>query len=386
MRRIYIFFIFILFIHTAWSQPQDLSTNKPGSTYHFTVEKIIGATDVKNQYHTGTCWSFSAQSFLESELMRMGQGPINLSETWVVRNMYLDKAENYLLRQGRTQFDEGGEPHDVINTIREYGIVPQSIYPGTLSALKPDYNELLTSLKSFMSALVVEDQVSENWKGAFNGILDAYLGQIPDSFSYNGKKYTPQSFTKYLGINPDDYVEITSFTHHPFWKQYVPELADNWASASAYNIPLDDLQRVADNSLNNGYTVEWATDVSEKYFSFKNSLAIVPGKDWDQMTSGGQDSLWSYPVKEKTITQEMRQKAYETMATTDDHGMQLIGMAKDQNGSPYYIVKNSWGTERNPLKGYFFASIPYFRYKTTCIMVNKHAIPADIAQKLGISL
>ncbi|HXB13322.1 MAG TPA: C1 family peptidase [Bacteroidia bacterium] len=364
-------------------------SNAPKSKYVFTDVKENKATSVKNQNKSGTCWCFSTQSFLESELMRMGKGSIDLSEMFVVRNMYLLKAKHYMRYQGHTNFAEGGEPHDVIDAIREFGIVPKSAYLGLPSSgdSLPDMRDMDAVLKDMLDVMLKmpEGHLNPNWFEAFKGALDGFMGVPPTQFIYNGKTYDPQSFAKYLGINPDDYVEITSFTHHPFYKPFILEIPDNWANAEPYNVPLEDLHAIADNALNNGYTVEWGADVSEKYFSAKNNMALVPKVDMGNMSaySPQYDSVFLNPVAQQTITQEMRQEAFDNLSTTDDHGMQITGITKDQNGDEFYTVKNSWGS-RSYCGGYLYVSAPYFLFKTTSIMVNKNAIPADIRKKLGI--
>ena len=364
---------------------QDFTTNYSDSKYQFTIDKKLDVTPVKNQNKSGTCWSFSTSSFLESEVIRMGKPPVDLSMMWVVRNMYYEKAWNYFRRQGKAQFGEGGEPHDVINCVRKYGIVPKSVYTGENSNVdgKPVHAEMDAVLASFMKTIAERPTVTKNWSVALNGILDAYLGKKVDTFTYEGKKYTPLEYAKSLGINPDDYVELTSFTHHPFYKPFVIEISDNWDNGMVYNVPLDDMQAIADNALKTGYTIEWASDVSEKYFSFKKSIALVP-QGVDTMTDVSLQNALIEPGNEKIISQEMRQEAFDNLNTTDDHGMHIVGLAHDQNNHPYYLVKNSWGTDGNSLKGYFYCSVPYFRYKTTGIMVHKNAIPDAIAAKLGI--
>ena len=364
---------------------QDFTTNNTDSKYQFTFEKKLDVTPVKNQNKSGTCWSFSTSSFLESEIIRMGKAPVDLSMMWVVRNMYYERAVNYLRRQGKAQFAEGGEPHDVMNCVRKYGIVPKSVYTGENSSEggKPVHGEMDAVLLSFMKTIAERPAVSKNWSVALNGILDAYLGKKVDTFSVEGKKYNPLEYAKSLGINPDDYVEISSFTHHPFYKQFVLEVSDNWDNGLVYNVPLDDMQAIVDNAITKGFTVEWASDVSEQYFSFKNSIAIVP-EGVDTMKDATLQKTFLEPGIEKNITQELRQEAFDNLTTTDDHGMHLVGKAHDQNNHEFYLVKNSWGTDKNALKGYFYCSVPYLRYKTTGIMVHKNAIPDAIAAKLGI--
>lgn len=368
------------------AQAQSRS-NKTDGGYQFTVEKEIGSTSVKNQFKSSTCWVFSTESFLESEMMRMGKPQVDLSEMFVVKNTYAMKAENYVRMQGHAQFAPGGEPHDVMTIFKEKGMVPQEVYSGYYPGMdKPQHNEMDEVLKAMLDQLVKlpDGKLSPRWNAAFNGALDGYMGISPEKFNYKGKEYTPKSFAASLGINPDDYVEISSFNHHPFYEQFILEVPDNWNWSKVYNVPLDELEQIADNALKNNFSIEWASDVSEKGFSFKNGLAIVPETNYEDMNQTQKDSLFLAPIKEKTITQQLRQEAFDNQSTQDDHGMHIIGLAKDQTGKKFYMVKNSWGTEGNDLKGYFYCSAPYFRYKTTCIMVHKDAIPEAIAKKLKL--
>jgi bleomycin hydrolase len=378
------------------AQVDFYSMNKKGSNYRFSTEKQIAGTGVKSQGSTGTCWSFSMQSFLESEIMRNKKSAldknIDLAEMWTSRNAYFDKAVKYVRMQGKTSLSQGGEPHDVISMSKKYGIVPQEVYSGlSKGETKYDHSEIEGVLKAYCDALVKNlnegKKLTPNWQKGIDGILDAYFGPKPKDFEIDGKKYTPMTYAANLGVDLNDYVEISSFTHHPYYTQFVIEIPDNWSSDAVYNVTLADLEAITDNAIANNYGIEWASDVSEKYFSFKNGLAILPEKNWADMTQPERDSSFLNPVKQmKDITPEFRQEAFDNQTTQDDHGMHIVGAAKDQLGTKYYIVKNSWGTEGNDMGGYFYCSKPYFLYKTTGIMVNKKAIPKDIAKKMGISI
>lgn len=377
---------------------QDTLKNKKDGHYYFDVVKDIEANEVQNQSRTGTCWSFSALSFIESELIRTGKGKHKLSEMFIVRMAYIDKADKYVRMQGAVNFAQGGAFHDIPYVIKKYGIVPEEVYKGLNYGLENhNHSEMEAVLKGMCDAVIKNKQgkLTTAWKDAVEGVLDAYLGEMPDSFNYQGKAYTPESYAKSLGLNMDDYVTITSYTHHPFYSQFVLEVADNWAGGSVYNVHLNELIETIDNSLMKGYSVAWASDVSEKGFSFRNGLAIVPEDD-DALSMSGKDnkhfndagaerkgSQFDYPGTEKEITQKMRQDAFDNYSTTDDHGMHLTGIVKDQEGTQYYIVKNSWGT-KNDCDGYMYASVPYVKYKTMDVMVHKDAIPKQIKKELGL--
>ena len=352
--------------------------------YTFTMKKELACTPVKNQNSTSTCWCFSGISMLESELLRVGKQPYDLSEMFIVRHIYEKKAQMYARMHGSSSFSGGGEYGDLLNGIREVGLVPDAVYSGlNYGEVKHNHGEMDAALKGYMDAVIKSSKLTTAWFPGLNGILDAYLGKNPESFTSEGKTYTPATFTKELGINPDDYVLLTSFTHHPFYKQCVLELPDNWAAGSVYNLPLDELMQIIDNSVTNGYSVGWASDMSDKGFSMKQGVAIIPEKNWSEMTEDEVSKAFTGPHPEKVITQEMRQKEFDNYNTTDDHGMHIVGLATDQAGNTFFKVKNSWGIT-GKYDGFIFVSRPFIMLRTTNIMVNKNAIPAAIAKKLGI--
>ena len=311
--------------------------------YVFTVKKEMAYTPVKNQASSSTCWCFSGISFLESELLRMGKKPYDLSEMYIVRHTYEKKADMYARMHGSSTFGGGGEYGDVLNGSIEIGMVPEEVYPGlNYGETKHNHREMDAVLKGFMDAVIKGSKLTTAWPAGLNGILDAYLGKMPETFNYGGKNYTPVSFMKELGIHPEDYIILTSFTHHPFYKPFVLEIPDNWAAGSFYNIPIDELMQVIDNSLATGYTVAWASDMSDRGFSMKEGVAIIPEKNWNEMSEEEIADVFKGPHPEKVITQEMRQKEFDNYTTTDDHGMHIVGVATDQAGDTFYKVKNSW--------------------------------------------
>lgn len=391
---------------TTVAQEEEPLTNKKGSEYRFEVIADNDATEVQNQNRTGTCWSFSSLSFFESELLRMKKGKHNLSEMFIVRNAYIGKAENYLRMYGTFNFGQGGAFHDIPWVIERYGIVPEEVYQGLeYGSETHSHDEMEQMMKAMVEVLAKRPQggkLTPNWKKAIAGVADAYLGDLPDEnmedfkFTYNGQEYTPGSFSESLGWNMDDYISLTSYTHHPFYKPFVLEVQDNWAMRTGYNLPIDELMQVMEESVKNGYTFAWGADVSEKGFSFRDALAILPedestikekGKDDKFFNSAGAEKVsnaFMAPGKERIVTQEERQAAFDSQETTDDHGMHITGTLQDQNGTKYFIVKNSWGTKYNNCDGYFYASFPYARYKTMNILIHKDGIPKDIKKKLGI--
>jgi bleomycin hydrolase len=365
-------------------------TNKKGSEYKFSVVKNLDATSVQNQNMTGTCWSFSALSFFESELIRMGKGKdYNLSEMFVARKAYPMKADNYIRMHGKNNIGEGGGFPDVIQVIRQYGMVPEEVYTGKKDPKAQHYHgQLESSIISIVKSTVDEKTGKIDFDAAHSSIesvCDAFLGKVPEKFEYKGKEYTPRTYADATGIKADDYVFITSFSHHPFYSKFVLEVPDNWNWESMYNVPVNELKEIMNSAIQNGFTIAWAADVSEKEFMFKDGVALATEKPYEEMTSEEKKELSMKPQKQMTVTQEMRQKAFDNYETQDDHGMHIVGLVKDQNGTPYYVVKNSWGSDLNECGGYFFASESFVLYKTTSIMLHKKGVPAPVAKKLNIT-
>jgi bleomycin hydrolase len=351
--------------------------------YTFKTLIDIDATPVISQGRTGTCWSFSTSSFLESEIIRLTGNPMDLSEMYTVRNTYPKKAENYIFRQGKAQFSEGGLAHDVINAVKENGLVPAEVFSGLFNQEKTyNHAELEPVLKAMLDTYISNPagKLSSKWRDAVEAILDIYIGKNISSFSYSGKNYTPKSFLKETKINPDDYISITSYTHQPFYSKFILNIPDNWSNGSFYNLPLDEFINTIDNALKNGYTVALDCDVSERTFSSKDGVAIIP-----EDSSNNIKALQGvYP--EKQITQAYRQEEFENYDTTDDHLMHITGMLTDQNGTKYYKVKNSWGTDprRNANGGYIYMSESYVRLKSISILLNRQALPKNISKKLKL--
>jgi len=391
----------IILILPSLAQNVTAPVAKTEEGYKFTPVVDLKATSVKNQSATGTCWCFATTSFIESELLRTGKGDYDLSEMFIIRYNYIDRLKDNYLRRGKGNTGPGSLAHDWLRVFSEDGIVPDEVYTG-LNYGSPTHNhgELQEFINAVAAVPVQLKKESPQYYQIVNGILDTYLGKLPESFTYKGVTYTPKSFAASLGINPDDYVEITSFTHFPFYTQGILEVFDNWTMAKFYNVPLDELIQIMDYSFNNGYTVAWDGDVSESGFSRQKGYAIVPlnpAPDRGPMTdrarferepgqgpSFGTQPVTAGPGPEMNITQDIRQAGYEGFTTTDDHLMHLTGIAKDQNGTKYYKTKNSWGTDRSTFNGYWYMSESYVRAKTIYIMVNKKAIPPAIKTKLGL--
>lgn len=400
MKNLMLSLIALCLALTAGAQTAD-TTSAEG--YRFTDTKIIPTTAVKDQSRSGTCWCFSTLSFLESEILRAGGPAMHLSEMWIVRHSFMDKAEKYVRMHGTINFAEGGASHDVTEGIKAHGIVPFEVYPGlNYGTEKPDFHELSVVLKAYLDAVVKTGDksgkaLSTAWKRGFDAILDEYFGPLPETFTYEGKEYTPETFAAQLPIDLDNYIDISSFTHHSFYTQFIIEVPDNWMWGTVYNVPLDEMMQIIDHALEQGYTVSWGTDVSEKGFSRTKAIGIVPEADTESM-SGTEAERWGKltdkekeatlyefdkPGKERTITQQMRQTAFDNYETTDDHGMLIMGTATDQAGNRYYKVQNSWNV-LPPYDGFWYFSRPFVAYKTTSIMVNKQALPKEIARKLGL--
>ncbi len=370
----------------------------------FTHTKEIPITSIKNQNRAGTCWCYSTLSFIEAELLRMGKGEYDFSEMYIVYNTYMDRADKAIRTHGDASFSQGGSFYDVLYGMKTFGLVPEAemrpgvMYGDTLS----NHNELSAVTDPYVAAIAKGNhrklQMSPDgtplWRKGLEGIYDAYLGKRPEKFTYNGKEYTPKSFYESLGLNADDYVSLTSYTHHPFYEKFVLEIQDNWRWAQSYNLPIDELMQVFDNAIDNGYTIAWGSDVSEEGFT-RNGLAVMPdieksqelgGSDmarWLKMTAAEKAEAINRPMPQKWCTQEERQLAYDNWETTDDHGMLIYGKAKDQQDTEYYLVKNSWG-KAGKYEGIWYASKAFVRYKTMNIVVHKDALPKDIKKKLGL--
>ena len=375
--------------------------------YEFTTIKENPITSIKNQYRSGTCWCFSALSFVESEILRTKGYELDLSEMFVVGKSYRDRAVKYVRLDGHLNFAAGSSFGDVLHVINDYGIVPQETMPGfNYGTELPEHNELDAVLKGYVDAIKgnPNKKLSTAWLRGFDGIVEAYFGEYPETFTVDGVEYTPKSFSEHIGFNYDDYVNLSSFTHHPFYEPFIIEVCDNWRWDSAYNLPIDELMEVMYNAIENGYTIAWGSDVSEKGFT-RDGLAVLleeekakagsdqekwVGKETEKQAEkaaakkGKKEVVKPELPKEMTVTQEMRQDGYDRKTTTDDHGMHIYGLAQDQNGTKYFLVKNSWGVT-GKYNGIWYASDSFVRGKTMNIVVHKDALPEAIKAKLGIN-
>lgn len=376
------------------------ATTAFGQGYQFTEVVKVPATPVKNQASTGTCWCFATTSFMESELLRMGKGTYDLSEMFIVRQKYMNQLQDNYVRHGEGNIGQGSLSHTFKHAFDQVGIVPEEVYTGiNYDSDRHNHGEMVRYLQAIAETAVKMKKRSPQYDQLIQNLFDTYLGKLPEKFTYQGKEYTPKSFAASLGLDMDDYVELTSFTHHPYYTMFDVEVHDNWEHEKMYNLPLDELTETMDYALKNGYTVCWDGDVSEKGFSFKNGVAINPEvkKVDDYATTdrarfekldekGRLEEVYKFehPYPEVKVTPEVRQEGFEAFVTTDDHLMHLTGIANDQNGTKYYITKNSWGTDRNAFGGYLNMSESYVRAKTIYIMLHKDAVPKAIKAKLGL--
>ena len=371
------------------------------SGYVFTTLKEVKTTPVKNQQSTGTCWSFATTSYLETELLRLGLPEYDLSEMFFARMAYADKANLYVRYNGTNNFGQGGQAHDVLNVVKRFGFATEDAYPGkNYGSNDHNHGELEANLKAIVDATIKKEggKITSAWSVAYNAILDTYLGKVPIEMSIGDKKLNTKTFYESTGLNLDDYVEVTSFNHHPFYQKFILEIPDNWSHEQYYNVPLDELMSIMEYALMNGYSVCWDGDVSEKGFAYKKGVAIIPaGKvedlkntdmsRWTEVSEKDRLSqmyTFDKPVPEINVTQENRQLNFDNQTSTDDHLMHLTAIATDQNGTKYYYTKNSWGTDNHIYNGYLYMSDSYVRMKTIAILIHKDAIPVAIAMKLGI--
>lgn len=368
---------------------KKISLNSADSTgFRFTQVLTTPGTPVEDQGSSGTCWSYSTGSFLESEMIKKGGPAVPLSKIYIARRSYEDKARSYVRMHGSLNYGDGGIAHDVVNMYAKYGIVPYEAYTGlNFGNKKNQSGEMQEVIKAMLDAIIKapnKGTLTPVWPEAVNAVLDTYLGAVPETFTYNGKSYTPQTFaSEVVKLDPRDYLEFQSVMDVPYYAQSTLMVPDNWALAQAWNIPVEDITTIIDNALKDGYSVAWGGDVSEPSFSWRNGVAFVTMKPAAELTKEDKAKLFNGPQPEPVITAEMRQSAFDDFSTTDDHGMHITGIAKDQNGAEWYIVKNSWGTS-NDQKGYLYMSKPYAAYKMTAFMVNKKGVPGGLLKKMGM--
>ncbi len=388
--------ILIAMIFSTGLQAQE---EQQDSAYVFETLYETEVTPVKDQHRSGTCWAFGAISFLEAEALRIGEIETDLSEMFVVRYAYADKGLKYVRLHGSSNFGPGGQAHDVTNVIREHGILPEEIYPGLeIGEEKHNHGEMDAVLKGFLDAVVKKrgGKLTPKWFEAYNAILDVYLGAVPENLEADAQKYTPEAYAKAIGINPDDYIELTSYSIYPWYESVLLEIPDNWSDDEYYNLPLDEFMQVIDHALENGYSICWDGDVSDRGFSHRNGIAILPEKKvenlsgtererWEKLTEaekGKELYAFDKPGDEKAVNQEMRQEHFDNYTSTDDHLMHLTGIVQDQAGTRYYITKNSWDDDSNDKGGYLYMSESYVKLNTVAIMIHKDALPKAIAEKL----
>ncbi len=392
MKKLTFLTLFLAFYLTGFAQ-------KDTTGFVFTTVKENKITPVKNQNRSSTCWSYSALGFIEAELLRMNKGEQDFSEMFVVYHTMIDRAVNYVRLHGESSFSPGGSFYDVLYCWKHYGIVPDKEMPAGVmyGDTLPNHNDLDAAAKAYVDVIAnsKSSKLSSLWKQPLFAIYDTYLGKLPKEFTHKGKKYTPKTFADSFGLNIDDYVSLTSYTHHPFYEAFSLEIQDNWRNARSYNLPISELMQVMNNAVNTGYTIAWGSDVSEDGFT-RTGIAVMPDAKKGAELTGSDMARWlglskadkrseltARPLPEMTVTQEMRQEAYDNWETTDDHGMLIYGIAKDQNGKQYFMVKNSWG-EAGKYKGFWYASEAFVAYKTMNIIVHKNAIPKEILKKLNL--
>lgn len=386
----------------VWGTPQKKSTKTSDKNEKnvFTVVKELGRTSIKDQANSGTCWSYSGQGFLEEELLRIGKPQYDLSEMFVVSHSYRDKARKYVRLHGFLNYEQGGSFYDVLYVLKHYGAVPQSIMPGlNYGTTRNAHNELAKVSKKFLEGVIENPngKLSTAWWPAYNAIIDTYLGKLPEKFLWNGKEYTPKSYAAEMGITPDDYISLTSYTHHPFYSKFALEIQDNWRWSESYNLPIDEFMEVMDTAIDKGYSFAWGADVTERGFT-RDGIGVLA--DLDEMQSKGSDFARWFGTGSNTKaaideiihradcpeiepTQEYRQMGFDNYELTDDHGMTIFGKAVNQNGRKFFMIKNSWG-ETGAYKGVWYVSYNYVKGRTMNIVIHKDAIPAHIAQKLGL--
>jgi bleomycin hydrolase len=361
--------------------------NNASSNAKFVFTDMIDLEDtsIKNQGSAGTCWSYSGNSFIESEMMRMGKQPVELAPVYTARMVYLSKARNYVLMNGNMGLGDGGETHDAINIYKKYGVMPKSAYTGDdYGKGKVKSADFQKGFKEILDNYIKSEDPKKgtSWVAEINNYLNQQLGELPETFTYAGKTYTPNSFAKeVVGIAPDDYVEFSSFKDNPYYEKIHLPFSDNWSYEKVYNVPMVELTEIIDNALAKGYTIAWSSDVSEPYFSWRNGVAEVPDLDLDNITPDQKKILFDGPIVEKKVTEDLRLEGIYSQKTTDDHAMQIVGIAKDQTGKEYYKVKNSWG-ETNDYKGYLYVTKAFVQLKSTGILLHKDGVPRGIAKKL----